>query len=290
MAKVKLFIDTSADMPEELQKQHDIGMINFLSVFGETTYVAGEELSNAEFYKKLSEAPALPKTAQTPYLDMYDILNAAAQEYDTVVYFTISSKGSGQYHTATRVAEEIMEQNPKADVRIFDSMKYSLYIAATAIYARKLLDEGVDIDTVLEQCRTYVESWEVYILVDSLEFLQKGGRIKKSTAVLGMLLDIRPVLTIRDGLIDSIEKIRGKKKIFEKLLALVRENPEFDAEKKEFMIVHSDLESGLKLKEAVQQEFGLDDIYIFSEFGPIVGTHIGPGALAVIFRKKEKEG
>lgn len=286
MANVKIFVDTSADMPEELQKQYDIGMINFLSVFGETTYVAGEALSNAEFYKKLSEAPELPKTAQTPYLDMYDILNAAAQEYDTVVYFTISSKGSGQYHTATRVAEEIMEQNPDADVRIFDTMKYSLYIAAAAVYARKLLDEGMDIDAVLERCRAYLESWEVYILVDSLEFLQKGGRIKKSTAVIGTLLDIRPVLTIRDGLIDSIEKIRGKKKIFEKLIALIKENPEFDAEKKEFMVIHSDLENGLKLKEAVQQEFGISDIYMFSEFGPIVGTHIGPGALAVLFRKK----
>ena len=91
MAKIKIFVDTSADMPEDLAKEKNIGIIRFMSIFGEKAYVTGTELSNAEFYKKLEEFGDIPKTSQTPYADMYDILLNASLENDTVIYFTISS-------------------------------------------------------------------------------------------------------------------------------------------------------------------------------------------------------
>lgn len=286
MQDVRIFVDTSADIPPELAEKYRIESIHFLSVFGETTYVSGIDLDNRAFYEKLKTAAEFPKTQQTPMVDMYETLKKAAEESDAVIYFTISSKGSGQYNTARMAAEQIREENPALDIRIVDTMKYSLYITAGAIHARQLLDEGAGIDEAIARSEAYMESWEVYILVDSLHYLEKGGRITKTTAIIGTLLDIKPVLTIRDGLIEPLEKIRGKKKIYEKLIALIKENPEFDGEKKEFMIVHSDAEAGQKLREAVKTEFGIEDVYIFSEFGPIVGTHIGPGALAVIFRKR----
>lgn len=286
MQNVRIFVDTSADIPPELAEKYRIESIHFLSVFGETTYVSGIDLDNRAFYEKLKTAEEFPKTQQTPMVDMYETLKKAAEESDAVIYFTISSKGSGQYNTARMAAEQIREENPALDVRIVDTMKYSLYIAAGAIHARELLDQGVGIDEAIARSKAYMESWEVYILVDSLSYLEKGGRITKTTAIIGTLLDIKPVLTIREGLIEPLEKIRGKKKIYEKLMALIKENPEFDDEKKEFMIVHSDAEAGQKLRETVKTEFGVEDVYIFSEFGPIVGTHIGPGALAVIFRKR----
>ena len=287
MQKVRIFVDTSADIPPALAEQYQIESIHFLSVFGDTTYVSGVDLDNRTFYEKLKTAAEFPKTQQTPMVDMYETLKKAAEESDAVVYFTISSKGSGQYNTARMAAEQIREENPALDVRIVDTMKYSLYIAAGAIHARQLLDRGVGLDEAIARTQAYMESWEVYILVDSLQYLEKGGRITKTAAIVGTLLDIKPVLTIRDGLIEPLEKIRGKKKIYEKLLALIKDNPEYDSEKKEFMVIHSDQAAGERLREMVKNEFGVEDVYIFSEFGPIVGTHIGPGALAVIFRKKQ---
>ena len=286
MKKVKIFVDTAADMTEALRKEYDIDIINFLSVFGETSYVAGEELSNEEFYKKLEESENIPTTSQTPPAVMYETLLNASKEADTVVYLTISSKASGQYGNAKMNAEMVLEENPGADIRIVDSMNFSVYIAEAAIRLRTLLDEGMNIDEAIPKALEVNDEYEAYLLVDTLKYLEKGGRITKTAALVGGLLDIKPVLSVRNGLIEPVEKLRGKKKLQQKLIELMRENPEFDEDAKEFMVVDSDKENGDKLAEALCEESGLDNVKRRYEFGPIVGTHAGGGAFAVVFKKK----
>ena len=289
MTDLKIIVDTSSDIPKELLSEYDIGMINFLTVFGDESYIAGVEITNEDFYKRLEEGNITPTTAQTPYADMYDYLLKESLEHKTVVYFTISSKGSGQNHTAQMIVDEIKENdNPNADIRIVDTMSYSVYIAATAVYAAQLARENTEVDEILRKCDEYIKSWEVYLLVDSLKYLERGGRIKKTTAIVGALLDIKPVLSVRDGLIEAVDKLRGKKKVMKKLLELVKNNPDFDAERKEFIVVHSDINAGKALVDALKEEFGDITLTMFSEFGPIVGTHTGPGCYAVLFRKKQR--
>lgn len=286
MAKIKIMVDTSADMPEDWAKEKNIGIIRFISIFGDESYVTGTELSNAEFYKKLEEFGNIPKTSQTPYADMYDILLKESRENDTVIFFTISSKASGQYNTANMVVEEIKESdNPNADIRIVDTLKFSAYITKAALLAADMAEQGASADAIVEAALAEIKKWEVYILVDSLKYLEKGGRITKTSAIVGTLLDIKPVLTIRNGLIEPIEKLRGKKKIFKKLMELIKENPNFDSENPEFMIVQSNLDYAQQTREALNDEFGKEPIMEF-EFGPVVGTHIGPGTLAVLFKLK----
>lgn len=286
MKNVKIFVDTSADIPAAAAKEYDIDVINFLCLFGEQSYVAGEELSNSEFYEKLLSSDKLPTTSQTPPAVMHDKLAEAAKKYDAVVYYTISSKASGQYNNARMNAEMIMEENPSADIRIIDSMSFSVYISEAAIYLRQLLRSGMELDAAIEKSKTVFDAYEVYILVDSLKFLEKGGRITKTAAIVGGLLDIKPVLSIRNGLIEPLDKLRGKKKVFNKLIELIKENPEFDDEKREFLVIDSNPEYGDKMTELLKEEFEIDDVKRRYEFGPIVGTHIGNGALAVLFRKK----
>lgn len=287
MARIKIFIDTSADMPEEIVKEKDIEVLRFLSVFGEDTYVTGKDLSNKEFYQKLEEFGDIPKTAQTPYADMYDAFLTASRENDTVIYFCISSKGSGQYNTAKMVVNDIKEnENPDADIRVVDTMRFSAYITLGACFAADLAEKGEDADTIIEKTLEFISEWQAYILVDSLKYLEKGGRITKTAAIVGTLLDIKPVLTVNDGLIEPLEKIRGKKKVLKKLVELMLENPNFDSEKKQVMIVHSNDEYAESLDEIIKEEVGVDPIYRL-EMGPVVGTHIGPGTIAVLFRLKK---
>lgn len=290
MADIKLVVDTSADMPEELLKKHDIGIVRFLTVFGETSYVSGTELTNKEFYEKLVNSQTLPTTSQTPYADMYDYLLEESRRHDTVIYFTISSKGSGQNHTAHMVVDEIKEKdNPDADIRIVDSMSYSVYIASAAVHAAELAEGGADADTVIKAFYDYMKQWEVYLIVDDLKYLQKGGRITKTTAIVGALLDIKPVLTIRNGLIEPLDKLRGKKKIIKKLIALIKDNPKFDETKKEFIVIDNDSTAGEEVINSLKEEFGDITLTMYSEFGPIVGTHTGPGCFAVLFKMKESD-
>ncbi len=286
MGNIKIFVDTAADMREDIAKEKNIGIIRFLSVFGEETYVTGTELSNEEFYKKLEEFGDIPKTSQTPYADMLDILSEAAKEYETVIYFTISSKASGQFNTANMIVNEIKEENPNADIRIVDTERFSAFISRGAIVAAELADEGKSADDVIAAAKAEMDSWQAYILVDSLSYLEKGGRINKASAIIGTLLDIKPVLTVNNGLIEPLEKLRGKKKVFKKLVELIGENPLFDGEKKEFIVVQSNRDYADQTIEAIKDEFSVD-VFEEYEIGPIVGTHIGPGTLGVLFRLKK---
>ena len=286
MPNIKIVVDTSSDIPEEVMKKYDIGRMSFLSIFGEDNYVSGVDITNEEFYRKLDSSDKIPTTAQTPYQDMYDYLLELSQKHDTVIYFTISSKGSGQFNTARLVSEEIKEDHPKADIRIVDSMSYSLFIAQTAVYAAQMAADGKSAEEIITACEAYIRSWHAFLLVDTLKYLEKGGRINKAAAVMGTLLDIKPVLTVKDGLIESEDKLRGKKKVLQKLVDKIDEYEAFDSQNPEFMIVHSDEEKGRELEALLQQRYGIDKAVLFGEFGPIVGTHVGRGAVAVIFRLK----
>lgn len=286
MSKVKIFVDTGADLSEKLRTEYDIDIINFLCVFDETSYVAGEELSVEEFYEKLLASDKLPTTSQTPPGVMYDKLSQAAKEYDTVIYFTLSSKASGQYNNARFNSEQIKEENPDADIRIVDTMNFSIFIGETAILCRKLLNDGMGVDDAIAESLKFIESHDAYVLVDDLKFLEMGGRITKTAAIVGGLLDIKPVLGIREGLVAPLEKLRGKKKMYKKLMELIRENTEFDETSDEFYIVDSNSEYGDAMIEAVKEEFGIEDVVRRYQFGPIIGTHIGNGAVGVMFKKK----
>lgn len=286
MSKVKIFVDTGADMPDALRKEYDIDTIHYNVVFGETSYVAGVELTNQEFYEKLLQSEKLPTTSQTSPAAIYDTFSEAAKEYDSIVYLTLSSKASGQYNNARMNAEMVMEENPNVTIKVVDTMAFSIYISEAAIRLRELLNEGVELDDAIEKSLEFIKNHEAYIIVDTLKFLEKGGRINKTTAIVGGLLDIKPVLTIKDGLVEPYEKIRGKKKIYTKLLDIVRENPKFDDEAKEFYVIDSCTEYGDKLEETIKEEFEIDSIKRRYEFGPIVGTHTGYGAVAVLFKIK----
>ncbi len=286
MKDIKILVDTSADMPVELVEKYNIGVIPFLSIFGEETYVAGVNLTNDEFFEKLEASDEIPTTSQTPYGDMYDYLMKEVKEHDSVIYFTISGKASGQNHSANLVAEEIREDYPEADLHIVDTETFSLYIAATVIYASELAKQGADVDEVIKKSMEYIKTWKAYLLVDTLKYLEKGGRINKATAVVGTLLDIKPILGVQDGLIGSIGKIRGKKKLVDKLIEVVTEDEVFNSENPEFMIIHSDDKRALETKEKLEEEYGEGTVTICNKFGPIVGTHVGTGAVAIISRVK----
>lgn len=287
MGTYKIFVDTGSDIPEELAKENGIGLIRFLSIFGETSYVTGTELPNEKFYQMLEASEEIPTTSQTPYADFYDILKNASDEFDTVIYFALSSNASGQYNTACMIRNEILEDNPNADLRIIDTKTFSVYITAMALYAKELLDSGVSVDEMIAKCEEYRDSWKAYILVDTLKYLEKGGRINKTSALIGTILDLKPVLTINNGLIEGIDKLRGSKKVFKKLLKLIRENPDFDSENCEFMMAHSSNEYAEEMTELIKQEFGVDGVKLSLGFGPIVGTHIGPGTIGVLFKLKK---
>ncbi len=286
MSKIKIVIDTGADMPQELIQKYDFGLLSFLSIFGEETYITGKNITNAEFFEKLTTSGIFPTTSQTPYGDMYDYLLKMCKENESVIYFALSSKASGQHNTAHIVREEILEEYPEADLHIVDTQSFSLYIAQTAIFAAEMVQKGASVEDIIEESKKYIQTWKAFMLVDTLKYLEKGGRLGKTAALVGTLLDIKPILTIEDGLVGSLDKVRGKKKLVDKLIERVEEYPEFDSENPEFLVIHSDEERGQELSQKLTEKYGEGCVKLYSEFGPIIGTHVATGAFAVLCRTK----
>lgn len=286
MADIKIIVDTGADIPPKTAEKYDIGIISFLSLFREEQYIQGVDITNDEFFDKLETFEGFPTTSQTPYGDMYDFFSKQCEENKSVIYFALSSAASGQYQTANLVKNEILEENPNADFHIVDTEKFSLFIAQTAVHAAQMAKNGESVNNIIEECKKYIEKWRAYLLVDTLKYLEKGGRLSKASAFVGTMLDIKPILTIEKGLIESMDKLRGKKKLIDKLIEKIQEDPDFDSDNPKFLVVESDKKKGDEAIEKLRSEFGEDCIEMYGEFGPLIGTHVGRGAIAIIPRIK----
>ena len=289
MADIKIITDTCSDLPDEMAKKYDIGIVRFLTLFGEKEYMNGTEITNAEFYEKLENFDGFPTSSQPPFQYLYDLLLEESKKHETVIFFTMSSRGSGEFQTANLIAQQIKEDdNPSADIRVVDTYSYSIYIAQTAVHAAQLVQEGKSADEIIEECKAYIKTWRSYIVVDTLKYLEKGGRLSKGAAIVGSLLDIKPILTVENGLVHSYDKLRGKKKLVEKVIERIEDNPAFQrAEKPEFLVVQSDEKRGEEACEKLREKYGEDCITMYSEFGPLIGIHLGKGAFAIVCRVAE---
>lgn len=287
MSKIKIVADTGADLTEEQVKEYDIGLFRFFNIFDEESYVSGTDMTSDEFFQKMEQTGIVPTTAQAPYADMLDALEKYTSEYDTVIVFTLSSKASGQNNTLHMIKRDIEEENSNADIRIIDSETFSLGIAVGVIRASELVKGGADADTVEKQAREYMKKWDVYFLVDNLKYLEKGGRINKASAVIGGILDIKPILSVRNGLVEAVDKLRGKKRVTEKLIAKIKDNPRFDADAKRFAVVYADKDRGEEAVSALKEEFDGCDIVMYNQLGSVIGTHTGPGLVGIFFETKD---
>lgn len=286
MTDIKIVVDTGSDIPPEIAEKYDIGVISFLSIFGEEQYVHRVTITNDEFYEKLEAYDGIPTTSQTPYGDMYDYFSKECKEHKSVIYFALSSAASGQFQTANIVKSEILEENPDADFHIVDTQKFSLYIAKTAVRAAQMAQSGSTAEEIINDCESYVKSWRAYLLVDTLKYLEKGGRLSKTAAFVGTMLDIKPILTIENGLVESMDKLRGKKKLIPKLVEKLEEDSDFDRDNPEFLIVHSDMDKAREAEEILSGEYGEGCVTMTGEFGPLIGTHVGKGAIAILIKIK----
>ena len=284
MADIKIIVDSGSDIPQDIADKYNIGVISFLSIFGTEQYVQRTEITNEQFFDKLDESDGRPTTSQTPCGDMLDYFKQQCEEHESVIYFALSSAASGQYQTANLVKSEIEEENPNADFHIVDSQKFSLYIAQTAVHAAQMAKDGKSVDEIITECEKYIKTWRCYLLVDTLKYLEKGGRLSKAAAFVGTMLDIKPILTIEHGLVESLDKLRGKKKLLDKLIAKIQDDSDFDAENPKFLIVQSDEDKGQEVCEKLRDEYGEDCIEMYGEFGPLIGTHVGRGAIAILVK------
>jgi DegV family protein with EDD domain len=280
---VHFIADTTSCLSDSFANQHNIPIIPQVIIFEQESYLEGVELSYTSFMEKLQSAKNLPKTAAPPPELFKDAFIRFASSTEPILCILPSAEVSGTVRSATvglRMAREQGYSN--LDVRILDSRLIASPVASLIQMAVEWAENGVDVDTIEARVRDMSHSCKIYFLVTTLKYLAKGGRIGGASALLGSMLNVKPVLTVIDGKVDVFEKVRTQKRAFERLKQLVDELA--DAKKSNYIsIMHADaLEHAEQLSDYLCEQFNLEEIPILS-VPPAVVTHAGPGVLGIGF-------
>jgi DegV family protein with EDD domain len=285
MPKIKIMVDSASDIPKDFVKAHDISVVPLNIIFEHEQYLDYYELTSREFFEKLRQSHHhLPKTAQPNPTAFLDRFSACEGRFDDILCFTLSSNGSGTYQSACMAAKEYND-NPgnKTRVHVFDTLQASLGVSLFVFRAVAMVKENkavCDIIASLEKIRGRIAS---YFVVDTLEYLKKGGRVNTVTSLIGSLLNIHPIITVLEGWGRNYGKVRGMRQIASKLLELYEEQHA----NLELFISHGDcFERAVELMETFKKQFAGIQITL-SELGCTMGTHAGPGTLGIFFERRD---
>jgi len=279
MSKIGIITDSTSDLPKDLVEKYDITSIPLSVIFKEETFLDdGKEITVEEFYKKLRSTDKLPTTTQPTPKDFVDIYKNLLSRYDSVISIHISKKMSGTINSA----EMAKQQMPDADITIIDSEYVHMPLGFLALEAAKLAKEGSSKEDILETIKVLKGKIKELFVPSTLEYLRKGGRIGKAKGLIASLLDIKPILAIHDGEVSQFKTTRrwnqAKTELINSMDSMI-ENPE----KLIVSVGDSDAkEDGIEMLNRIKEKFSPKEIFRV-DVGTVVGTHLGPGGIAISF-------
>jgi DegV family protein with EDD domain len=273
---IRIVTDSTCDLPDDAIAQHRIAMVPQTIRFGEETLLDREELSTEEFWRRLTTGSALPETAAASVGQFQEafarLVSAGA---DGIVAVIVSSKVSATFQSATLAAEQLTAGIP---VRVVDSGLVSTALGLAAIEAAEVAAAGASIEEVEAAARSACERGRIFATPATLEYLRRGGRIGGAAALIGGLLDVKPLIAFEDGRVAGAGRVRSRKRALAAVLDHVQEQADSISR---LAVVHSD---PVELPEFLRR---LAAIYegevMIARMGPAVGTHIGPGTLGVAY-------
>lgn len=273
--KIQIVCDGIANMPRELAKEYNIDVVPL------TVNIDGKEyrdldLTDEEFYVLMKNAKDIPKTSQATCGAFKETFEKHINDGKTILYISGSSKSSGTYQSAVIASQDI-----EGDIHIFDSMSICFGCGMLVLTAARMLNEGSTLDEIINKLEELRDRVFVTMSMNSLEYLQKGGRISNGKALIGNILNIRPLLTVKDGLIYQEGNIRGTKKIVSSLINRTKEVCGTDFSDRTIAIGCGDnLEDREKLKELVEKELNPKELILIT-INPAMCSHSGPGFIGL---------
>lgn len=290
MKNFQIFSDSSCDLPIELIEQYNIRVIPYYVTFDkETYYKEHEEISNEEFYKKLA-AKVYPKTSLPSVQDYMNVFQESIEAGQDVLCFCLSSKFSGSYQSAVNAKSILEEDYPDAKIVVVDSIQATAGEGLIVLQAARMKEAGFGMDELVKKIESIKSTARIMFTVDSLEYLQKGGRIGKVTSLAGTMLNLKPMIVLKEAELMPYSNVRGRKKALEKTLAMVEEYFEENNESYDdydfCMANATTMEETMMVQEKVEELIGRKLDYPIFQIGVTIGTYTGPGALGICFVKK----
>lgn len=284
---MKIFADSASDLPKSFFEEQQVSLIPLSVVIDQKEYRDIIDISALEVYNAIREGKQPTTSQASPELFMKE-WTALAESGQDGLYVAFSSELSGTYNTAVMIRNQVKEKYPDFNLIIIDSKCASLGYGLVVKEAVRFRDEGDDLTTIEHKVRFIAEHMEHLFTVEDLDYMARGGRVSKASAFIGGLLNIKPLLHVEDGKLVPIEKHRGRKKVINRMLALMEKRGD-NIHEQHIAINHSDDEAiALTLKEAVQERFNPKSIDI-QMIGSTVGAHVGPGTFSVYFLNKRLE-
>lgn len=273
MANVKVVTDSVADIPPELMKELDITSIPCIVRFGDSVFHDRIDLSLREFYQRLTSSNDFPATSQPAIGEFEDTYHKLAETTDGIISIHLVGALSGTVNTAQLAAKNI--QN--AAIEVIDSQQVTMALGWLVILAARAAKQGLALAEVKTLVQGAIPRARVIAMLDTLEYAQRGGRLGKGAALVGTLLNLKPLLSIVRGEIAPVENVRTKKRALARLVEIVLGSGPIQ----ELAVIHADAEEEAN---QVRNELAnaLPNTHILlTETGPVLGTHVGPGAVGV---------
>lgn len=281
---IQIFVDSTTNVTPEVAAR--LTVVPLTIRFGDEEFVDGVTIDHQQFYEKLIESDVLPTTSQATPFAFEEAFREAAEDGSQVVCITCSSKLSGTYQSAVIAAEAFSGQ-----VHVVDSQTIALGSAILTEYALQLVDQGLDAENIVWKLLRKREKIRLLAMLDTLEYLKKGGRISAAVAIAGGILNIKPVICIENGEIKMLGKARGSRQANNLLVQEIGKAGGVDFEKP-LLLGYTGLSDAL-LKKYIDDSASLWEGYIgrlpYEVVGSVVGTHAGPGAVAVAFFAEDCE-
>lgn len=282
---VKILTDSACDLPRHLLDEYDIDTAPLVVILGDEEYFDREAISPDELYTEMKNGQS-PSTSQVPPERMKAMFEIYAQQQVSCLYIGFSSALSGTYQTAVTAKEQLLEEYPDFDIETFDSKSASIGEGFIVLEAARLAKEGKSRQEILEAIADQRDHMEHIFTVDHLEYLLRGGRISRTSAFVGNLLNIKPILGMnQEGQLVPVEKVRGSKKVYRRIVDRVKEKIA-DPQKNTVAIPHADNpQAAEKLEAMIREEVGVQN-FLTLPVGAVIGSHAGPGTFAAVFLKK----
>jgi DegV family protein with EDD domain len=291
MREYQIFADSSCDLPESLLTKYDIKLIPFYVSFDyENYYKENVDITNDEFYRRLSEKDVFPSTSLPSVQDYLSEFRQTLKEDKDLICLCLTQKFSGSYQSALNAKQILEEQYTDADIRIVDSIQATAGEGLLLLQAAYMKEEGYTLDQLTEKLLQLRSTARIMFTLETLDYLDKGRRIGKVAAMAGTLLDLKPLIQLKETELIPYSNVRGRKKALDKVKEMVEEYFEDtmdDPSKYDFCIANATTKEDAQYLQNILEKFiGRKLTYPVFQIGVTIGTYIGPGGIGICFVKK----
>jgi DegV family protein with EDD domain len=276
--RVVVVTDSTSDVPKDVAERLGIYVVPQILIMGDQTWLDGVDIDPPTFYELLRTSPHFPATSQPSVGYFEDLFARLSEQYAGIAAIHVSDELSGTVNSASLAAANL----PELAIEIVDSRSASMQLGLIAMDAARAAAEGASLERVAGRARSLVDQVKVYFVVDTLEYLHRGGRITGAARLFGTALNLKPVLQICDGIVQPVAKIRSRRKALERVYDLVAAEIA-GADRVHMAVLHvAAPEEAARLAEQLEERFEPIEL-IRAECGPVIGTHAGPGTVGVAF-------